>query len=411
MRTSRFALLWIMLLIQCCNARPRSPRPAFLAPVPARSGVRSDRLGDPQKALGVACINPASAHIAFGASGLPLKGVKPAFNQASADYLKSRFPGAELREVDIRCGRCIGCRKAHSTFWGIRCYHEWRWYHDRRLPVVMATLTYADEHLPPHGDLQYSDVQGFWMRLRRHIRYREEKAAKAEGREPDFSSCELRYVVAGEYGPQTARPHWHALIFGVKPDDLEWFKRGSKGHPNHDSPSWSKCWGKGITTFDLVDDVKQSFYVSGYAMKSAGLLMSGQFHVEEEWMVPPGAKRKRGFYLMTVNGERVQRQQEYSRVSQDPPIGYRWFQEFYRDVFPHDRVMIFDREWPVPPAYFEWLAEIDPDMAVAVAHKRQARFSDPREIERREIELSAERVQAYIDCSVASLKRSGHVSE
>ena len=58
------------------------------------------------------------------------------------------------------------------------------------------TLTYNDDHLPANGSLQPRDLQLFWKRLRK---------ARTPG---------IRYYACGEYGDQTARPHYHAIIFG-----------------------------------------------------------------------------------------------------------------------------------------------------------------------------------------------------
>ena len=51
--------------------------------------------------------------------------------------------------------------------------------------------------------LLYTDVQKFLKRLRKAYRGK------------------LRYFVAGEYGEQTARPHYHMILYGWQPTDLE----------------------------------------------------------------------------------------------------------------------------------------------------------------------------------------------
>ena len=66
---------------------------------------------------------------------------------------------------------------------------------------AFVTLTYADEHLPvlPNGlpTLVLKDAQDWLKRLRKMI-------------EP----IRVRYYLAGEYGDETERPHYHAAVFG-----------------------------------------------------------------------------------------------------------------------------------------------------------------------------------------------------
>lgn len=64
--------------------------------------------------------------------------------------------------------------------------------------VQFITLTYDNEHLPPYYSLRYTDFQKFMKRLR--------KGLKDE---------RIKYLVSGEYGSRTHRPHYHAIIFGI----------------------------------------------------------------------------------------------------------------------------------------------------------------------------------------------------
>lgn len=61
-----------------------------------------------------------------------------------------------------------------------------------------VTLTYRPECLPPGGNLVPRDAQLWLKRLR-----------KAAGRP-------LRFFLVGEYGTKSARPHYHAVIFGLE---------------------------------------------------------------------------------------------------------------------------------------------------------------------------------------------------
>ena len=62
---------------------------------------------------------------------------------------------------------------------------------------IFLTLTYADNALPEK--LDYVDVQKFMRRLRKS------------------SPNGVRFFCCGEYGKKTGRPHWHLMLYGVRP--------------------------------------------------------------------------------------------------------------------------------------------------------------------------------------------------
>ena len=74
--------------------------------------------------------------------------------------------------------------------------------------------------------LLYEDIQKFLKRLRKAYRGK------------------LRYFVAGEYGEQTARPHYHMILYGWEPTDL---KNLYKIHHNgYYTSKWlTNLWGMG----------------------------------------------------------------------------------------------------------------------------------------------------------------------
>ena len=62
-----------------------------------------------------------------------------------------------VKQIDIPCGQCVGCRLERSRQWAIRCMHEASLYKNN----CFVTLTYADEHLPADYSLHYDDFQKF----------------------------------------------------------------------------------------------------------------------------------------------------------------------------------------------------------------------------------------------------------
>nr|QQL13322.1 MAG: replication initiator protein [Gokushovirinae sp.] len=52
----------------------------------------------------------------------------------------------------------------------------------------------------------------------------------------------IRFFAAGEYGTNSFRPHYHALFFGLRLDDLTPYKKSPQGYPYFNSATLDKCW-------------------------------------------------------------------------------------------------------------------------------------------------------------------------
>ena len=137
--------------------------------------------------------------------------------------------------IELPCGKCIGCRRAHATSWAIRCVHEAREHKNN----AFLTLTYDDKHYKP--GLEYGDVQRFLKRLR-----------KRKG--------PLRFFCAGEYGDLTKRPHWHVLLFGVE------LERRRYSKTLFSSPDIEATWEHGQGLFGDVTP-QSAAYFAKYSMK------------------------------------------------------------------------------------------------------------------------------------------------
>lgn len=103
----------------------------------------------------------------------------------------------QFEHVYVPCGQCIACRLNYAKFWSIRMMQELRKYDS----ACFATLTYDDEHLPDDHLLHKEDLQNFWKRLRKERN--------------------VRYFCCGEYGDQFGRPHYHAIIYNVSPQETD----------------------------------------------------------------------------------------------------------------------------------------------------------------------------------------------
>lgn len=136
--------------------------------------------------------------------------------------------------IKLPCGQCVDCRLEYSRQWANRCMLELQ-YHDSS---YFVTLTYDDAHVPKsyYSDpetgeafesltLQKRDFQLFMKRLRKK-----------------FSDQKIRFFMAGEYGDETKRPHYHAILFGLHLDDLQHYKKSQLGFSYFNSPSLSEVW-------------------------------------------------------------------------------------------------------------------------------------------------------------------------
>jgi len=98
---------------------------------------------------------------------------------------------------------------------------------------AFLTLTYSDDHLPVDENLKPQDLQKYLKRLRRSVPH------------------PIRFFACGEYGDLSQRPHYHAAIFGLGPEDAH---------------TLDKAWGLGHS---FVGDLNQdtATYIAGYVTK------------------------------------------------------------------------------------------------------------------------------------------------
>lgn len=98
------------------------------------------------------------------------------------------------------CGQCLPCRINRRRLWSSRLQLEAVKHAD----ACFVTLTYDKEHHPADGSLQPDHLRDWLKRLRFALAPRR-----------------VRFYAVGEYGDQTWRPHYHAVLFGVSPMEQE----------------------------------------------------------------------------------------------------------------------------------------------------------------------------------------------
>lgn len=123
----------------------------------------------------------------------------------------------------VPCGNCKDCRNAYKSQWQIRLTTELVQRQKEGWYVGFVTLTYDDAHLPHvPSDLLFSDVSGPVPCFNRnHIR----KFIVDIRRDLDefYKVHGLVYMICGEYGSYTRRPHYHCIFSwpsSVRPVDF-----------------------------------------------------------------------------------------------------------------------------------------------------------------------------------------------
>lgn len=167
--------------------------------------------------------------------------------------------GTKMDFVEIPCGRCIGCRLAYSRMWADRCLAEATLHESS----YFITLTYDQEHLPYPIDMETGEIlTQEWPTLRK----RDMQLFLKRLRKGYEHENKIRFFLAGEYGGKTGRPHYHAIIFGLRLDDLILYKRTPLGFNLYNSEFVSRTWGQGHVVIAEVT-WETCAYTARYIMK------------------------------------------------------------------------------------------------------------------------------------------------
>ena len=158
----------------------------------------------------------------------------------------SHSTGELLVNHEVPCGKCYWCMRAKSSHWRTRLVLEEL---HSETPPIFVTLTYEDKKLPsvyvPFPEYRYvsaldpTHLRNFLKRCRKSL-----------------SPRKIRFFAIGEYGGETARPHYHILFFNYP-----------KRRPTDDYDQWvkplSSSWNDGNVDVRTVTTGIVS-YLSGY---------------------------------------------------------------------------------------------------------------------------------------------------
>lgn len=194
--------------------------------------------------------------------------------------------------IPIACGQCIGCRLERSRVWAMRCMHEAQ-LHDSSW---FLTLTYNNENLPLCNSLCKRHLRNFWKGLRK----------KHSG---------IRYYACGEYGDESGRAHYHAIVFGLEVPDRK-LHCISDGNNIYVSEEIEKIWNKGFVILGSVS-FESCGYVARYVMKKqTGKGLKKYYVQKDEDGNPVGIREK-----------------EFNTMSRRPGIGKEFYEKFKKDIY------------------------------------------------------------------------------
>ena len=239
--------------------------------------------------------------------------------------------GARL--LELPCGQCVECRLARSREWATRCMLETKDHKNN----YFITLTYNNDNLPKGnginidtgeifevGTLKPKDLQDFMKRLR--ITW-----------ERKYNITNIRYYACGEYGEQYARPHYHAIIFGLPIFDLKPDHRNKKGNMNFRSDEIEKIWGKGRIAIGTVT-WDSCAYTARYVMKKQT------------------GKGKEEYYKI------IGVEPEFVRMSRRPGIARNYYEQHKKNIYECDEIWISTRKGVQkvkPSKYYDKLFDIE----------------------------------------------------
>lgn len=206
-------------------------------------------------------------------------------------------------ELAVPCGKCRECLKERATEWALRCQHEMSMHKQNSF----ITLTYDERNLRNTQDELRYDIQCFFKRMRKNLKKK------------------IRYIYSVEYGSQTQRPHFHALIFGHDFTEQKLIKKTKKGFPIFRSKQLEDLWPNGHSSIGSAT-VQSAYYIAAYALKQHS-------QVDQE------------------TGEVLS---DYMRCSKRPAIGLEYLKK-------HKKQLV-DSKTHLPRYYRKKLEEIDPDL-------------------------------------------------
>lgn len=153
--------------------------------------------------------------------------------------IRDKLRGTDInpKMILVPCGKCINCIQRKRAEWSFRLLQELKISNKS----TFLTLTYNENSIPKNLQLEKKILQDYFKRVR-------------------ITERDLKYYAVGEYGTQTLRPHYHAIVFGCDNNTLvdQWHN--------------TKSANKDVLGFVTCDTVTEAsiHYVTGYVISKYG---------------------------------------------------------------------------------------------------------------------------------------------
>jgi hypothetical protein len=300
--------------------------------------------------------------------------LKTESGKAVIAFKREQVSNLPYSEIQLPCGKCLGCKYDHAKQWAVRCVHEAQLHESNSF----ISLTFNDESLyKRRHDCRKCDYF-----KRKQIRVEQENLTLPEDKHKTANYChtaslchkdftnfmkrlrkavsphKIRYFHCGEYGERLQRPHHHACIFGYGfPDKKLWQVRD--GVPLYRSKMLKEIWTYGYSSVGEVT-WQSAAYVARYTLKKVtGKEADGHYY---------GLDKETGEY------EKIEA--EYITMSRRPGIAHHWFEKFPGDIYPKDGVTIGGKMFKTP-RYYDRIYELtEPEEFKKIKRKRLKKARD-----------------------------------
>lgn len=172
-----------------------------------------------------------------------------------------------------------------------------------------------------------------------------------------YCDDKIRFYAAGEYGSETLRPHYHAILFGLHLDDLRLYKRTETG-VLYNSPKLDSCW------FRYDSETREHF--------PRGYIVIGRVN----WETCAYTARYTAKKSMSVGDDfwhAFNMEKPFVLMSRRPGIGRQYLVD-HPDMF-ESTSLFFPKgdsvcSCSVPRYYFKCLEQSDPELCDSLKQKR-----------------------------------------
>lgn len=218
-----------------------------------------------------------------------------------------------LESFQFDCRKCLPCRLNQAREKAIRAFHESKMHPENSF----LTLTYDDDHLESPR-LIYAHIQTFMDSLRNR-----------------YPTRKISYMVTGEYGDKTKRPHWHLLLFNYSGPNPKHKYTTDHGERVYTSQELTDLWGKGNVEFGSLT-MDSASYVARYAAKK----------------LTHGKDQDHDYHPIHKTSSRY-------------AIGRSWIEKYYKSTFDNGFVILPNgSQAAIPRYYVDWLKKYHPDLWV-----------------------------------------------